>query len=109
MSDPREELELLLAHNWNLSHEALAVKILFAGWRPPLVVVNTVEELDALPDGAIVQHANPLFSEGYYKFVDEDDLDDPFVWSTPGADGWFASDKVKLPATVLFTPTEDTK
>lgn len=61
--------------------------------------ITTVEELDALPDASVI-----LFEQGG---VWEHQWDDGGrYWVTPGnSDEVFTSDKLALPATVLYEPT----
>jgi len=73
----------------------MAADALYAlGWRPPAQVVETAEELDALPEGTVVRDA-----EGY---VVERNADG-YGSMAGGATEWWAA--LPLPATVLWDPT----
>ena len=60
--------------------------ILAAGWRPPARVVGTVEELDALPENAIVLdvlgtphvHSGHMWIEGGFYMPDARTAEDMF-------------------------------
>lgn len=78
-----------------LSPDEIADEIIAAGWRPPARVVNSVEELEALPPFAVIRTRQgktlEKLSHGWYQAC----IDDPYtVFPT-----W-------LPATVLFSPDE---
>lgn len=70
---------------------AMADAILAAGFRPPARVVTTVEELDALPEQAVIRDREGTVAELAFGM-------------------WFSSDGrvfgLRLPATVLYEPKE---
>ena len=75
-----------------MSHtDILATAILDAGWRPPARGVTTVEELDALPELAVIRDSEGTVAELAFGM-------------------WFSSDGrvfgLRLPATVLWEPEE---
>ena len=39
----------------------IAAALLAAGWRPPMRVINTVEEAEKLPSGTLIQDRNGVF------------------------------------------------
>ncbi|MDN6514291.1 MAG: hypothetical protein L0K47_13485, partial [Acidipropionibacterium jensenii] len=56
--------------------EYIAARLIAAGWRPPARVVTTMEELDALPDGTVIQDilgATWTLYEGLDDGIDPDD------------------------------------
>lgn len=69
----------------------LATAILDAGWRPPARTVTTVEELDALPELAVIRDSEGTVADLAFGM-------------------WFSSDGrvfgLRLPATVLYEPKE---
>ena len=68
----------------------LAALLSAAGWRPPALVVSTVEELDALADGAVV-----LDVEGFVM------LKQSGRWFLPGEEYEYHRSAADLPVTVL--------
>ena len=71
--------------------EMIADAIIAAGWRPPVRVVTTVEELDALPEGSVIMEDG---GRAYLKTG-------LGVWE-PDGPTW----TLDLPATVLYEPKE---
>jgi hypothetical protein len=80
--------------------EAMADAILAAGYTKPRTI-STVEELDALPVDSVVR------SDMCNVYVKDYDLDDPSAiwWVTAGAVSEYQSNRILLPATVLYEPT----
>jgi hypothetical protein len=84
-----------------------------AGWRPPVRVITTVEELDAVPLGTVLRMVNPLTTMNNYgqHMVAEMDGDEDPGYERRGLNfmGWDYSilphDSDILPATVLWEPT----
>lgn len=75
-----EALENFLDDSWPLSGsgKALVVRVLAealtaAGWRPPPRRIDTVEELRALPDGAVVKtrHVSFEITDGVRELTPE--------------------------------------
>lgn len=63
--------------------------------------ITTDEELDALPDGAVV-----LDADG--DVMEADTNCDRRIWYTPGREWeWVGNDYTHLPARVLYRPDED--
>ena len=106
MSDttPRDQLARIISDAENCTDEEgswalpedVADAILAAGFRPPARTVTTVEELDALEDGAVV-----LDAEDYVTRV----LDGEFClvgWTVEA----FSSEEIAIPATVVYEPEE---
>lgn len=85
----------------------LAASILAAGWRPPARVVTTVEELDALPEGTVIQDILGATWTLYEGIDDGIDPYDPtnYHWAI-GINGNYATWATDLPATVLYEPEE---
>ncbi|WP_457948284.1 hypothetical protein ACTAQI_20245 [Pseudarthrobacter sp. alpha12b] len=79
-----------------ISLKIVAAAVLAAGFRKPRTV-TTVEELDALPDGAIIREANGDPTRAVKR-------QDGKVWWIDGPHGMSASDLIPLPATVLHEP-----
>jgi hypothetical protein len=79
------------------SPEQTAGEILTAGYLKPRII-NTAEELDALPVESVVR------SDMGNVYVKDYDLDAPSAiwWVTAGAVSEFPSIVISLPATVLF-------
>jgi len=73
-----------------LSAESVTERILAAGWRPPARKIETVEELDALPEGSIVRDSWGITLTKDYESWYRTLADDP--------------DEVELPAIVLWEP-----
>ena len=73
------------------AEERMADAILAAGFRPPARTVTTVEELDALPELAVIRDSEGTVAELAFGM-------------------WFSSDGrvfgLRLPATVLYEPKE---
>lgn len=73
------------------TEDAIADAVLAAGWRPPARVATTVEELDALPELAVIRDSEGTVAELAFGM-------------------WFSSDGrvfgLRLPATVLWEPEE---
>lgn len=65
----------------------------YSGWRPPVRVITSAEELDALPDRTIIR-------SGYDTAAQKSED----VWEFPNEVGQFTSEAVDLPATVLWQP-----
>ena len=66
-------------------------------------VVTTVEELDALPVGSVLNTE----AGAWEKVSDPDDADDITFWLQAGNRRWNPSRDVTLPATVLYEPGAD--
>lgn len=78
----------------NVDGFVMALELLLAdGWRPPAQVIETVEALEALPDGAIICNCHGTAAQK----SDE-------VWEFPNEVGQWHSAAVDLPATVLRLP-----
>lgn len=91
--------------SWALP-EDVADAIIRAGWRPPARTITTLEELDALVDGAYVKDAN-CWTWIICQSLDPDNAQDPTAH--PWAYGLGVSGPtslVALPATVLWEPEE---
>ncbi|WP_280201293.1 hypothetical protein [Nocardia cyriacigeorgica] len=76
------------------------------GWRPPARVIETAEELDALPNGTIIRDAD--------GDVFEASADGRVFWATLPDSGWhtdhgFAADELTLPAVVLWEPEQEAR
>lgn len=72
----------------------LADHLLEQGWRPPARTVTTVEELDALPELAVIRDSEGTVAECAFG-----------QWySTDGDHYWHGV--LALPATVLYEPKE---
>lgn len=76
------------------AEERMATAILAAGWRPPVRVVATREELEALPEESIILDA------GVPAYL----LDG--LWSYPADQSDYEAGEIKLPVTVLYEPEE---
>lgn len=77
----------------------VAAHILAAGYSKPRTI-ETVEELDALPVETVVR------SDMGNIYVKDYDMDDPSAiwWVTAGAVSEFQSNRILLPATILYEP-----
>ena len=85
---------------------SMADAIVNAGWRPPARTVTTVEELDALPVGAIIMegdHGTPDDTGWGFKTMPGVFHRFPEGWHVVAGIGERAPD---LPATVLWEPEE---
>ena len=79
----------------------MASTILSAGYTKPRQV-TTVEELDALPAEVVVRSSVGVVWEKYADdYSDGDGVD---FWQQVGVQRMYASSKVTLPATVLYSP-----
>lgn len=83
--------------------ERVADAVIAAGWRPPARVIETVEELDALPDGSIILGGLRLGTN--QRAIQRSRIGWWEIWT----DGWFSSselvDEMKLgPFTVVWEP-----
>ena len=72
----------------------VAAAIIAAGWRPPARVVSTVEEFDALVDGAVIRDSGECVAERWLG-----------MWYVTGG-GRYGGIELALPATVLYEPEE---
>ena len=79
-------------------HYRAADDILAAGYRKPRTI-TTVEELDALPDEALVRSDFGVIHEKRVEFDTG-----RVVWTCPGDTDEHTAGKITLPATVLYTP-----
>lgn len=99
-SGPEEDshsVSIGLSMNW----AAIADIILAAGWRPPARVIETEEELKALPELAAVRTRSGLVWQ--HTRTDEDRL----AWCLPGEHFDCPSSLVPLPGWVLWEPGDD--
>jgi hypothetical protein len=67
--------------------------VLENGWSPPARVIESAEDLEALPDRTVIR-------TGYDTAAQKSDD----VWEFPNEVGQFTSEAVDLPATVLWQP-----
>ena len=108
----RDELAQLLADDWNPDRDPIltamfrdyAESILTAGWRPPARIIETAEELDALPNEAVIRDANGEMS----MHINVPNKFNPAGrrikwWGDCQGYGWNIP---VLPATVVYTPEE---
>jgi len=95
-SDPAASLAVLMAESGKTTLYDLARVTIAAGYSKPRTI-ETVEELDALPDGAIIlePHGTPT------RAVKRQDGKN---WWIDGPDAMSASALIPLPATVLYEP-----
>lgn len=77
----------------------LADAILAAGWRKPRVV-ETVEELSALPNGALIRDANGEVAEHRIGAGWE-------YWVLLASEEAYTSSMFRFPPTVIWTPEEN--
>jgi len=88
---PQHAQVRLLGQDMRPLAEKCSDAILAAGWRPPARVVTTVDELDALPELAVIRDREGIVAEFAFGM-------------------WFSSDGrvfgLRLPATVLWEPEE---
>ena len=104
---PRRAQPALLGQNMRPLAEAVADELIERGWRPPARVVTTVQELDALPVGAIIMegdHGTPDDTGWGFKTMPGVFHRFPEGWHVVSGIGERAPD---LPATVLYEPKED--
>ena len=99
----RDELAKVIEQAYDLNEgmatfELLAHAILAAGYVKPRTI-TTVEELDALPAGSVLNT-----DAGAWEKVDPDDADDITFWLQAGNRRWNLSRDITLPATVLYEP-----
>jgi hypothetical protein len=89
----------LLGSDMSAVLDRTADAILAAGYSKPSTI-ETVEELDALPVETVVR------SDMGNIYVKDYDPDDPSAiwWVTAGAVSEFQSNRILLPATVLYEP-----
>lgn len=79
---------------------AIADALIAAGWRPPIQLITSHEELDALPVGAVVMDA-PYPEGDVHQRSGADGL-----WAEPGFDALFTTRVLSLPAVLLWSPAE---
>lgn len=84
-----------------LSAESVTEIILAAGWRPPARTIETDEELEGLPDLAIILSARNSVFRADDRFIEGD------ICLTGMDGGDYGSEEVALPATVLWEPGDD--
>jgi hypothetical protein len=72
------------------------------GWRPPARVIETVDELEALPEMVVITAPQWRGGEALTKWSTERDY-----WAAPGTVTCIPSHYIPLPATVLWTPDVD--
>ncbi|NEW33819.1 hypothetical protein GV791_14775 [Nocardia cyriacigeorgica] len=76
-----------------------------AGWRPPARVIETAEELDALPVGAVVRTSEGRIAEKVAKWNRQHD-----EWAVPREEFSCGSDELDdLPADVLWEPEQEAR
>ena len=103
-TDPRTELARLLGIHFPQSAAgddylwSMADVIMGRGFRKPRVI-TTAEELDTLPDEAVVSSD---FGVIHQKTVEFDT--DRVTWVCPGDTDEHTAGKITLPATVLYEP-----
>ncbi|WP_280448423.1 hypothetical protein [Nocardia brasiliensis] len=88
-------------------YKAIADDLLAAGYRPPAQVIETVEQLEALPIGAIVLECETLDGEAHQPVWRQINyVGTKRAWEEPGLRDPMLSSAVKLPALLLWCPTE---
>ena len=81
--------------------------LLSQGWRPPMRTINTVEELEALPEGTMIVTALDEYEE-VHQFIAKDDPGWPRLWQGRNVER-FSKNLVKLydaPFRVVWEPEE---
>lgn len=108
MTEPRQRLEGIARRL--MSEEKFYAPAMFAarfvdailedGWQPPPRRVHTVEELDALPVGAVVMDSPYPEGDVYQRTPDG-------FWAEPGFEGLFTTRVLCPPVVVLCAAEEE--
>ena len=84
-----------------------AVIAFTGGWRPPPRVIETAEELDALPELAVIRTDEGRVFEKVGSFPDPDQFGYRSDWMGMDSEFTLGTDEIDdLPATVLWSPEE---
>ena len=78
-------------------YECCAEELLSAGWRAPAPVIDTAEQLAALPVGALI---SDQWKTAWHRFAQRN-------WGRLGKSRPDAPDRIVLPATVLWLPASN--
>ena len=97
-------IAITIEKSGGLDIDRLAERILASGWRPPARIIETAEELDALPNEAVIRDANGEMS----MHINVPNKFNPAGrrikwWGDCQGYGWNIP---VLPATVVYTPEE---
>ena len=90
--------------NWRQSFIRCGEILAEAGWTPPARVIETIEELDALPVGAVIRYwDSPHAEPGVWQRADCPAHESPW-WICTGVETPFDTAEIPLPVTVLWMP-----